>query len=183
MDDVFKKALDKMVEDLNSDIEELNRNPLIEIIKAKKRLINDFSVLAGGSKIYPDIESDLVTKEPHNAIYPGQFKGMTLAKAVRIYLNMRGKDNPPKYIEIKEALKMGDFDQKKIADIRNALLKNNQICLLQNDYFGLAEWYGIGKKRSTKDDNGNGNNESNGDDQGETMEESGEALIGDDLTF
>lgn len=181
MEDVFKKALDKMVEDLNSDIEELNQNPLIEKIKAKKRLINEFSVQCGGLKLYPDVESDFATKDPHNTIYPGQFKGMTLAKAVRIYLNMRGKDNPPKYSEIKEALKLGDFDQKKISDIRNALLKNNQISLLQNDYFGLAEWYGINKKKSSKDDNGNA--ESNGDEQTETMEESGEALSEDDLKF
>lgn len=66
---------------------------------------------------------------------------------------------------------MGDFDQKKISDIRNALVKNNQLCLLQNDHFGLAEWYGINKKKSSKDDNGNGEGNSDEGEAAETVDE------------
>lgn len=147
MEGIYKQVLDKMIEDVDSLVEELNKNPLFEKIKQKKKLINDFSLAHDGDTIYQDVESEKLIKN----IYPGKYKGMTLAKAVRDYLSMRGKENPPTYADILDALKKGDFDTKKISDIRSALLKNNQVNLLRGDYFGLAEWYDKGKKKSLKE--------------------------------
>jgi hypothetical protein len=149
MDAIIKQALDKMIEDLNVLIEELNKNPLFEQIKQQKKLINDFSVRYGGGVIYSDVQSSEVKINSFNNIHPGQFKGMTLAKAIRILLNMRSKENPPTFKEIIEALKRGDFEQGRSKDIRSTLLKNNQVCLLADDHWGLVEWYG-GKSKKKK---------------------------------
>jgi hypothetical protein len=151
MDAIIKQALDKMIEDLNILIEELNKNPLFEQIKQQKKLINDFSVRYGGGVIYSDIQSPEVKISSFNNIHPGQFKGMTLAKAIRVLLNMRSKENPPTFKEIIDALKKGDFEQGRSKDIRSTLLKNNQVCLLAGDHWGLVEWYGKTKKKNAKD--------------------------------
>jgi len=151
MEEIFQKALEKMIEEVNGLIEELNQNPLFERINQKKKLINEFSLNYGGGKIYEGIESGSLIKSSSITINPGQYKGMTLAKAVRNYMNVRGKENPPTYDDILNALKMGDFDQKKISDIRSALLKNNQICLLRDNHFGLVEWYDKSKRKSNKE--------------------------------
>ena len=169
MDSILQQALDRMIEEVDSLIEELNKNPLFEKIKQKKKLINDFSLANGGDSIYQDVESEKLIKN----IYPGRYKGMTLAKAVKDYLGMRGKENPPTYSDILEALKKGDFDTKKISDIRNALLKNNQINLLSGDHFGLAEWYDKGKKKSSNKTDEE-QSEEDGNSENENIEETDE---------
>lgn len=142
----MQQALDKLIEEVDSLIDELNKNPLIEKIKQKKKFINEFSKNFGGDIIYSDVTEEGIS------IIPGQFKGWTLAKAVKWFLDKRGKDNPPTFEDIREALKQGDYDGR-VSDIRIAIMKNNQITLLKGSgvqRFGLMEWYGTKKKRSTR---------------------------------
>lgn len=149
MDTIIEQALDKMISEVDELTDELNKNPLFERIKQKKRLINEFSKAYGGDTIYNDDSIEVLR------INPGQFKGSTLSKAVRWFLEQRGKENPPSFDEIRDALRLGDYDGK-VTDIRKVIMKNNQITLLRGgnvQRFGLTEWYGR-RKRTVKDESG-----------------------------
>lgn len=144
----------QMIQKMQGEIEELNaellKNPLFEQIMRKKKIVNELSIDNGGEAIYPDVAPDGIIKSQSVVIKSGMFVGRPLAKAVRMYLEMRGKDNPPTYSEIEEALKQGDFDFKKVTDPRTALVKNNaNFKLLNGDKFGLYEWY-FGKTKRNK---------------------------------
>ncbi len=161
----------QMIQKMQSEIDELNaellKNPLFEQITRKKKIVNELSIDNGGNAVYPDVASDGIVKSHVVAIKPGMFLGRPLAKAVRMYLEMRGKDNPPTFDEIQEALKQGDFDFKKVGDPRTALVKNNaNFKLLSGDKFGLYEWY-FGKARKSRNSQDNEENDEEGSENGE----------------
>ena len=90
------------------------------------------------------------------------FKGWTFSKAAQWYIEQRGKENPPTYEELMEALKNGDWDGT-VSNARSTLLKNNQISFLKSSgAFGLTKWYKTGKKsKSGLDINDTEENEEN----------------------
>ena len=153
----MQQALNKMIEEVNKKVEELNNNPLFAEIKKKKKFINEYSINWGGNIIYGDLESDAVINGGSINITPGQFKGSTLAKAVKWYLEARGKDNPPTYEEILEILTQGDYDGA-VSDIKKAILKNNQISQLGTrtgvKRYGLTKWYYKKGKKINKSEEG-----------------------------
>lgn len=153
MDEALQKVINNMIDEVKAKEDELMKNPLFEEIKQKKKLVNQLSQTYGGDTIYKDIESESIIGKGIK-ITPGKFKGWSLSKAARWYIEERGKENPPTYDEIIDTLKQGDWDGK-VSDVKTTLLKNNQISLLKGSgeqRFGLTEWY-YKKSRKSKGDN------------------------------
>lgn len=162
MDAVLQQAINKMIEEISSMEEELRKNPLFDQIKQKKALVNQLSQSYGGDLVFKDVQGGEATNRGYINIHPGMFKGWTFSKAAQWYIEQRGKENPPTYEELMEALKNGDWDGT-VSNARSTLLKNNQISFLKSSgAFGLTKWYKTGKKsKSGLDINDTEENEEN----------------------